>query len=242
IGLHHFFAGRGPVALVLSGPNYGRNTTALFALSSGTLGGALEGAVCGVPAIALSYAFFDRNHDADVIAEASRLSVRVAEWLAGHWGEGVGLYSVNVPLVRGVEGRKVCWTRVLQNAWTGGSCFEEVAVEGESVEDEEAEGPQEREADIRKEESRGQQQQQQQQHEAGVEASAAGPTNGGKSTHARHTHKHFKWAPRFKDVYDSVEKSGPGNDGWAVKEGFTSVTALRANFMHAEGFEGELKL
>ncbi|TKA82365.1 hypothetical protein B0A49_00106 [Cryomyces minteri] len=247
IGLHHFFASRGPVALVLSGPNYGRNTTALFALSSGTLGGALEGAVCGVPAIALSYAFFDRNHDADIIAEASRLSVRVADWLVRHWGEGVGLYSVNVPLVRGVEGRKVCWTRVLQNAWTGGSCFEEVAVEGESVEDEEGEGPQEREADIRREESRGQQQhqhqqQQQQQQRAGVEASGAGPTNRGQSTHARHTHKHFKWAPRFKDVYDSVENSGPGNDGWAVKEGFTSVTALRANFMHAEGFEGELKL
>ena len=43
-------------------------------------------------------------------------------------------------------------------------------------------------------------------------------------------------------MYESVQKAGPGSDGWAVKEGQTSVTALRANFMHADGPEGELKL
>jgi tubulin--tyrosine ligase len=36
-----------------------------------------------------------------------------------------------------------------------------------------------------------------------------------------HTHKHFKWSPRFTDVYQSVEEAPPGNDGWAVKEGLT---------------------
>ena len=41
-----------------------------------------------------------------------------------------------------------------------------------------------------------------------------------KNEHLRYTHKQFKWSPRFTDVYDSVEKAGPGNDGWAVKEGF----------------------
>jgi tubulin--tyrosine ligase len=59
----------------------------------------------------------------------------------------------------------------------------------------------------------------------------------------RYTHKHFKWAPSFKDVYESVEASEPGNDGWAVAQGYTSVTPLRANFMHTQGkFEGEIKL
>lgn len=47
-----------PIDLILSGPNYGRNTTAAFALSSGTIGGAMEGAVCGIRSIALSFAFF----------------------------------------------------------------------------------------------------------------------------------------------------------------------------------------
>lgn len=51
-------ASHSPIDLVLSGPNYGRNTTAAFALSSGTIGGAMEGAVCGIRAIALSFAFF----------------------------------------------------------------------------------------------------------------------------------------------------------------------------------------
>jgi broad specificity polyphosphatase/5'/3'-nucleotidase SurE len=63
---------------------------------------------------------------------------------------------------------------------------------------------------------------------------------GGK--HLRYAHKHFKWTPKFKDVYDSVEKAGPGNDGWVVKEGMISVTPLQANFMHVPGYEGEVKL
>ncbi len=77
IGLRHFFRDRGPVDLVVSGPNYGRNSTAVFALSSGTLGGALEAAICRTRAVALSYAFFSRNHDPAVIDGASRHSVRV---------------------------------------------------------------------------------------------------------------------------------------------------------------------
>ncbi|KAH0395526.1 sure-like protein, partial [Aureobasidium melanogenum] len=47
LGLAHCFKDRKPIDLVVSGPNYGRNTTAIFALSSGTLGAALEAAVCG---------------------------------------------------------------------------------------------------------------------------------------------------------------------------------------------------
>jgi tubulin--tyrosine ligase len=45
-------------------------------------------------------------------------------------------------------------------------------------------------------------------------------------------------------VYESVEQSEPGNDGWAVAQGYTSVTPLRANFMHvtADKFKGEITL
>jgi 5'/3'-nucleotidase SurE len=179
---------------VVSGPNYGRNSTAVFSLSSGTLGGALEAAVCRRKAIALSYAFFSRNHDPDIIAEASKLSVRLIEYLYANWSNDVDLYSVNVPLVEGVESRKVLWTNMLQNYWEPGSCFQEVV-------DEEGDAD-EQEQQIREREGQ--------------------PTqNGSNGEVARHTHKHFKWAPRFVDVYKSVEEAGPGNDGWAVKEGFT---------------------
>jgi 5'/3'-nucleotidase SurE len=194
IGLYHYFQDRGPIDLVVSGPNYGRNSTAVFSLSSGTLGGALEAAVCRRKAIALSYAFFSRNHDPEIIAGASKLSVRLIEYLYANWGDGVDLYSVNVPLVEGVDDRKVLWTSMLQNYWKAGSCFQE-------IEDEEGSAGEE-EQRIR--ESEGQPEE-----------------NSGEGSASRYKHKHFKWAPRFADVYKSVEEAGPGNDGWAVKEGYT---------------------
>ncbi|KAK0707481.1 hypothetical protein B0H67DRAFT_495956 [Lasiosphaeris hirsuta] len=209
IGLYHFFADRGPVDLVVSGPNYGRNTTAVFALSSGTLGGALEAAVCRRRAVALSYAFFSRNHDTAIIAAASKQSVKVIEALWRQWPTdgSVDLYSVNVPLLEGLEDGKVLFTGVLQNYWGPGSCFTEVdgSVEGEEEEEWIREG------EGRAEELSGQ----------------------GEKTPACHTHKHFKWSPRFTDVYKSVEDAPPGNDGWAVKEGHTSITPLKANFWQA---------
>ncbi|KAK4130997.1 sure-like protein [Trichocladium antarcticum] len=211
IGLYHFFRDRGPVDLVVSGPNFGRNTTAVFALSSGTLGGALEAAVCRRRAIAVSYAFFSRNHDSGIIAKASRQSVRVIEGLVKQWPDdgSVDLYSVNVPLLEGLEEGKVLFAGMLQNYWGPGSCFTEVHG-GVGGEEEDEERIREREGAVEE----------------------GGGVVGGK-TSACHTHKHFKWSPRFTDVYKSVDEAPPGNDGWAVKEGHTSVTPLKANFFQA---------
>ncbi|KAL2162153.1 hypothetical protein VTH06DRAFT_7066 [Thermothelomyces fergusii] len=213
IGLYHFFRDRGPVDLVVSGPNYGRNTTAVFALSSGTLGGALEAAVCRHRAIALSYAFFTRNHDTAIIEKASRQSVRVIEALVRDWpADGsVDLYSVNVPLLERLEEGKVLFTPMLQNYWGPGSCFTEVegSVDGEEDEDEER---------IREDE--GQVEEDSPDGPAGGTGGGPGDANNGHRA-ACHTHKHFKWSPRFADVYKSVDEAPPGNDGWAVKEGHT---------------------
>ncbi|KAF1986894.1 sure-like protein [Aulographum hederae CBS 113979] len=230
IGLFHYFKEKGPVDLVLSGPNYGRNTTAVFALSSGTIGGALEGAVCGKKSIALSYAFFDRNHTAEVIEGASRLSVKIIEKLVQGWGEGVQLYSVNVPLVADVGSAKIVYTKMLQNEWSSGSCFEAI-----EVPEEEDWGPEEGEERIRRAESGGQESLEKREK-------LAEESSGGEGVQERYKHMHFKWTPKFKDVYESVDRSGPGSDGWAVKEGQVSITPLRANFMHVDGFEGEFKL
>lgn len=196
LGIHHFFHDRGPIDLVVSGPNYGRNSTSLFSLSSGTIGGAMEAATCRKKAIALSYAFFSRDHDPVVIAGASRLSLRVIEHLHGNWGEDVDLYTVNVPLIEGVEKNKVMYTDVLQNYWSSGSPFEEMEAEG----DEMTGGG--REKEIR------------QQNLGGNEGNNNAGALGRK-------HKHFKWAPKFQDVHKSVEEAPPGNDGWAVMQGYT---------------------
>lgn len=202
--------------MIVSGPNYGRNTTTVFALSSGTLGAALEGAVCGVRSVALSFAFFDRNHDPAIIAGASAHSVRLIEWLSENWDKGVQLYSVNVPLIEGIGARKVLWTQMLENAWRSGSCFQE-----STVAEDEVEGPEEQEAQIRSAEGT------EEQRQAASDQNGAGKEAGNRddnsrpAEHLRYQHKHFKWAPKFKDVYDSVAASQPGNDGWAVMEGFT---------------------
>lgn len=122
-----------PVDLVLSGPNHGRNTTAAFALSSGTLGGALEGAVCGVRAIALSFAFFTRQEGPELIEAACIHSIKIVNKLCSHWdgqmqtGEGQGIrpdvYTINVPLVEGVADKPVRWTWMLDNKWRDGSLY-----------------------------------------------------------------------------------------------------------------------
>ncbi|CBF76378.1 hypothetical protein AN4967.2 [Aspergillus nidulans FGSC A4] len=223
IGLYHYFQDRGPVDLVVSGPNYGRNTTALFAMSSGTIGAAMEGAACGKRSIALSYAFSSRNHDPVIIAEASRHSVRVIEYLAKNWDEGVDLYSVNVPLEPGVSESKVMYTEMLDNRWSSGSCFD--AVDAEVP----VENPEQREQTLRDQEEK-------------LEEDPTANPNAKSGRKSRIAHKHFIWAPKFTDVYRSVEESAPGNDGWTVKEGMTSVTPLKANFMHTPGIKGEIKL
>ena len=195
LGLYHFFEDRGPVDLVVSGPNYGRNSTALFSLSSGTIGGAMEAATCRKKAIALSYAFYSRDHDPALIAGASRLSVRIIEYLYNNWGQDVDLYSINVPLVEDVENHKVMYTNVLQNYWTSGSPFQE-------VEADEVKTPEEQEWEIREQDT----------HDSAE-------TN--SSNVRKHRSRLFKWAPKFNDIHKSVEESQPGNDGWALKEGYT---------------------
>ena len=195
LGLYHFFQDRGPVELVISGPNYGRNSTSLFSLSSGTIGGAMEAAVCGKKAIALSFAFYSRNHDPELIAGASRTAVKVIEHLHRNWGKDADLYSINVPVVADVENHKIMYTHALQNYWTSGSSFDEVPAT------EEDQDPESHERDIRED------------GELTVDDS--------RNQITRHRHRHFKWAPKFGDIQKSIDKAPPGNDGWAIAQGYT---------------------
>ena len=195
LGLYHFFQDKGPVDIVVSGPNYGRNSTSLFSLSSGTIGGAMEAAICRKKAIALSYAFYSRDHDPKLIAQASRHSVRLIEHLYDNWGSDVDLYNINVPLVEGVESHKTLYTYALQNYWSSGSCLTEI----EPTEDGEAD-PDKREVEIR--------------HGGDATSAHQKPVT-------RHKHRHFKWTPSFTDVAKSIEESEAGNDGWAIGQGYT---------------------
>ncbi|RMZ76646.1 hypothetical protein DV738_g4864, partial [Chaetothyriales sp. CBS 135597] len=216
IGIHHLFNDRPPIDLVLSGPNYGRNTTAVFALSSGTLGAAMEGAIHGKRSIALSYAFDSREHDLEIIKEASELSVRLVEKLVREWPQDVHVYSVNVPLRKGVTSTKIVYAEMIQNQWISGSTYDEMPEDDATKAD-----PGKEEHNIRESEELN--------HDTPAK-------KGGVRNHVT-----YKWAPKFADVRNSVEKSGKG-DGWEVLQGNVTVTPLRANFWHLPQYSGEIKL
>ena len=97
-----------PPDLVLSGVNRGNNS-AENALYSGTLGGAMEAALQGLPAIALSQYYGPAMRDLDDPFEASAAyGERVVRALLDHgdWGEEAGyrtFYNVNFPPVPAAE-------------------------------------------------------------------------------------------------------------------------------------------
>ncbi|KAL1998148.1 hypothetical protein VTN02DRAFT_6768 [Thermoascus thermophilus] len=126
LGLYNLFPDRGPIDLVVSGPNHGRNASTIYNLSSGTVGGALEAATCGKRGIALSFGSKEEQ-SVDVVRAAARLSVRLIEHLYRNWDDGVDLYNLNVPMRADVESRPVRWARALPNYWSKGSLYAEVA-------------------------------------------------------------------------------------------------------------------
>ncbi|EEY18929.1 hypothetical protein ACHAQF_005383 [Verticillium nonalfalfae] len=121
LGLFHTGSGSA-FDLVISGPNHGRNSGALHTLSSGTVGGALEAALCGRRAIALSFGSKEVQPDRRT-ADACLRSCALVEELAREWAPGVELYSVNVPMVDSVTTCPARYTKVAANRWSKGSLF-----------------------------------------------------------------------------------------------------------------------
>ncbi len=106
-GLHDVLKD-GPPDLVLSGVNRGNNS-AENALYSGTLGGAMEAALQGLPAIALSQYYGPANaRAADPFEAAAHHGAQVIRTLLAHgFSDGAGgyrlFYNVNFPPVPAAE-------------------------------------------------------------------------------------------------------------------------------------------
>ncbi|GKZ32502.1 hypothetical protein AbraIFM66950_001963, partial [Aspergillus brasiliensis] len=128
LGLHNLFPDRGPIDLVISGPNHGRNASTIYNLSSGTVGGALEAATCGKRGIAISFGSKDEQ-PLDIIHAAARLATGVVNHLIQNWDDQVELYNVNVPMRLDVESRPVMWTRTYPYYWARGYLYSEVSGE-----------------------------------------------------------------------------------------------------------------
>lgn len=106
LGIHRVFDA--PPALVVSGINVGLNHGLAFLSSSGTVAGAAEGVIAGLPAVALSLGvqggharFVELAHSAegeDLWRRASRVGAEIVEAVLEHGlPEGVDLLNVNMP-------------------------------------------------------------------------------------------------------------------------------------------------
>jgi tubulin--tyrosine ligase len=139
LGVHHLFQDRGPVDLVISGPNYGHNLTSVYTLASGTVGGAMEAALCGKKAVSLSFAFGncgtpgdDGVHSAELIATASRISIDLIENLVREPRSDVEVYHINVPPLRSTLPPQVVWTTAVRSSLSSPSIFRPLDEHGTS--------------------------------------------------------------------------------------------------------------
>jgi 5'/3'-nucleotidase SurE len=130
LGLFHSGFRPADFDLVVSGPNHGRNSGALHTLSSGTVGGAMEGALCGVRAVALSFGSKEPQPDS-IISNACARSVALIEELHGAWASGVEVYSINVPMIADVATCPSQYTTLAANRWSKGSLFSAVAADAD---------------------------------------------------------------------------------------------------------------
>ena len=124
LGLYHLHQFQDPVDLVISGPNHGRNATTIYNMSSGTVGGAMEAALCGKKAIALSFASKDPQ-PLEIIASACGISIKLINHLYDNWNDDVEVYAINVPMLPDVENHKIMYTTSQPSRWTKTSLFQE---------------------------------------------------------------------------------------------------------------------
>jgi broad specificity polyphosphatase/5'/3'-nucleotidase SurE len=127
----------------------GRNSSAAFALSSGTLGAALAATLSvpipgpssasslhsdHIPCIAISYGVVSRPVPPRALELANEVSADICQRLIDDWGHedatgrSVQIYSLNVPLVTEQleeDRRKVCWTNMWRNTY--GQLFKRTA-------------------------------------------------------------------------------------------------------------------
>ncbi|KAH9242583.1 hypothetical protein K456DRAFT_1732369 [Colletotrichum gloeosporioides 23] len=132
LGLFHAGFAPADFDLVVSGPNHGRNASTVWALGSGTVGGAMEAAQCGRRAVALSFGSKEPQPEGTIRAACVRAAALVGE-LAKDWHPGVEVYSVNVPMVPGVADAPVRMTTTARGQWVTGGLFSPAAADPEKA-------------------------------------------------------------------------------------------------------------
>ncbi|KAF3927710.1 hypothetical protein ABW21_db0205210 [Orbilia brochopaga] len=134
------------------------------------------------------------------------------------------MYSINLPVDVDVDNTRILFTHILQNTW--GGCYAAVRTAADE------EDPNASEMATRSK-------------EGNSDATSATPPrreNGEDIGKVMDKYK-FRWAPRFSDVErTAAQPEAEGSDAWALRQGYVSVTPLKANFLHGPGIGQELKL
>ncbi|KAJ3508935.1 hypothetical protein NLJ89_g5483 [Agrocybe chaxingu] len=222
VALHNLYPNE--IDLVISGPNLGRNTSSAFALSSGTIGAAMSSSLSKMRSIALSYGTVVHPTPTMYFEPAHEAGCRIINHLWNNWGEDecglregeVDLYSINIPLIEDIlseEGLKICWTKMWRNSY--GRLFKNIACGSNSRDHTvEAPGP-----DVANSNT--------------IQTSGPGPEDEETGDLL------FKWAPEMKGlITPSLEALPVGSDGWAIYQGWISVTPLRASFGEPNTHDG----
>ncbi|CCF40395.1 TTL domain-containing protein [Colletotrichum higginsianum] len=132
IGLFHAGFDPADFDLVVSGPNHGPNVSTVYALGSGTVGGAMEAAQCGRKAVALSFGSKDAQPGEVIRAACVRAAALVGD-LARDWHPDVDVYSVNVPMVADIADRPVRLTTTARGRWVTGGLFSPAPADPEKL-------------------------------------------------------------------------------------------------------------
>jgi len=184
-------------------------------MSSGTLGAALTSSLSKIRSIALSYGTVVKPTPVEWFQPAHALSCRILQYLCNNWEKDEGgsrdgevdLYSVNIPMIEGLlsnEGLKVCRTSMWRNSC--GRLFKNIA--------------------------------QSKSQEPMKSLSAAGPdafSNDdapiNKFNPSESGDLLFTFSPDLSKIIEPALINPPiGSDGWAIQNGWASVTPLRASF------------
>ncbi|GAA5953515.1 hypothetical protein JCM8115_000548 [Rhodotorula mucilaginosa] len=227
IALHNLFPANS-FDLVISGPNFGRNTSTAFALSSGTLGAALAASLSGTRAVALSWGLMEgyKPPPAEFVDAAAKLSCQVIEKLAeAGWGSGeehVDVYSVNVPLMPEIISRpEVRWTTMANTSY--GRLFKSTPHPDTTSAATDSGGP----AAIAE------------PKQASEQASGEGDENLLVSEQHWKEKLHFAFAPDLSSLVNPrKEDLEEGTDKHAIHNGAISVTPIRAAFAEARPPQG----
>lgn len=204
----------------MSGPNLGRNTSAAFSLSSGTLGAALSSALSQTRSIAISYGTVGRYPPQTLFDPAHALSTKIIQYLWDNWGKDasglrngeVDLYSVNIPMIPGLSsesGLPITWTRVWRNTYHRlfKAYSPDQAAELEHL-------------DL------------QARPDSSITTSAQAPAQaqGNVSPKTTSGSLAFQFSPDMSGLIGLQPSSLPeGTDSWAIEKGWVSISPLRAS-------------